>query len=84
VGDPAPETEPDAAVEHEIGDALFSLVNVSRRLNVDPELALRAATRRFVQRVETAAELAAAEGVDWRALDLAAQDTYYDRAKETL
>jgi len=59
-------------------------VNVARRLNVDPELALRGTTRRFTTRVELAAELAAADGVDWRTLDLEAQDEYYDRAKETL
>ena len=83
-GAPAPETEPDAAVEHELGDVLFTVVNVARRLNVDPELALRATTRRFTGRVERAAELADAAGDDWRSLDLAAQDAYYDRAKEAL
>ena len=83
-GAPAPETEPDAAVEHELGDVLFTVVNVARRLNVDPELALRATTRRFTGRVERAAELADAAGDDWRSLDLAAQDAYYDRAKESL
>jgi len=83
-GGPAPETEPDAAVEHELGDVLFTVVNVARRLNVDPELALRATTRRFTGRVELAAELADAAGDDWRSLDLAAQDAYYDRAKESL
>ena len=55
---PAPETEPDAAVFHELGDLLFTVVNVARRLNVDPELALRATTRRFRERVELAADLA--------------------------
>jgi MazG family protein len=84
VGDQAPETEADAAVFHEVGDVLFTLVNVARKLNVDPELALRATTRRFTERVETAAELAAADGVEWRALDLKAKDGYYDRAKKTL
>jgi len=84
VGEPSPETEADAAAFHEVGDLLFTVVNVARRLNVDPELALRATTRRFTTRVETAAELAAADGVDWRSLDLDAQDGYYDRAKETL
>jgi uncharacterized protein YabN with tetrapyrrole methylase and pyrophosphatase domain len=59
-------------------------VNVARKLNVDPELALRATTRRFSRRVELAAELAASDGVDWRALDLETKDMYYDRAKETL
>jgi len=83
-GAPAPETEPDAAVFHELGDLLFTVVNVARRLNVDPELALRATTRRFTQRVETAAGLAESEGEDWRRLELDAQDAYYERAKETL
>src|SRR3990170_8971829 len=82
--EPSPETEPDAATFHEIGDVLFTVVNVARKLNVDPELALRATTRRFTGRVELAVELATSDGVDWRALNLEAQDEYYDRAKETL
>ena len=44
-GEPAPETEPDPHVFEEIGDVLFAAVNVARRLNVDPELALRAMSR---------------------------------------
>jgi MazG family protein len=81
-GAPPPETEPDAAVFHELGDLLFTVVNVARRLNVDPELALRATTRRFVERVERAAALAAEGGEEWRALDLESQDRYYERAKQ--
>jgi XTP/dITP diphosphohydrolase/tetrapyrrole methylase family protein/MazG family protein/ATP diphosphatase len=80
--EPAPETEPDPRLEAEIGDVLFACVNVARRFNVDPELALRGASERFVARVERAAELARADGLDWSALDLAAQDRYFDRAKE--
>jgi MazG family protein len=79
-----PETEPDELVLHEVGDVLFTLVNVARRLNVDPELALRSATGRFMARVELAAELAAERDEDWRALDLDAQDRYYEQAKEAL
>jgi MazG family protein len=81
---PPPETEPDPASYHELGDLLFTVVNVARRLNVDPELALRATTRRFTERVELAVELADADGEDWRRLALDRQDAYYDRAKETL
>jgi len=83
-GAPRPETEPDPAVFHEVGDVLFTVVNVSRRLNVDPELALRATTRRFTSRVEAAAELADADGEDWRKLGLERQDAYYERAKESV
>ena len=83
-GVPEPETEPTAAVAHEVGDLLFTVVNVARRLNVDPELALRATTGRFVERVERAVHLAAEAGEDWRTLDLDAQDAWYDRAKAAL
>jgi MazG family protein len=34
-------------IEHELGDLLFTLVNVARFLKVDPEQALRKANRRF-------------------------------------
>jgi MazG family protein len=80
-GEPAGEREPDPRVAAELGDVLFALVNVARRLNVDPELELRAASKRFRSRVEQADRLAAAEGTDWKALPLDEQDAYYDRAK---
>ena len=83
-GEPTPETEPDAAVAHELGDLLFTVVNLARRLNVDPELALRATNTRFVTRIERAEELADAQGERWNELPLEDQDRYYDQAKEQL
>lgn len=79
---PAAETEPDAEVAGELGDVLFAAVNVARRLNVDPELALRGASVRFVDRVEHATALASREGLDWASLPLEEQDRWFDRAKE--
>jgi nucleoside triphosphate diphosphatase len=79
---PAPEREADPRVFAELGDVLFAAVNVSRRLNVDPELALRAASGRFRARVERAERLAADAGERWAELPLAEQDRYFDRAKE--
>jgi MazG family protein len=81
VRDPAPETEPDPALAAELGDVLFSCVNVARRLNVDPELELRAASSRFVERVEEAERLAAAEGRTFAELPLEEQDRLFDLAK---
>jgi MazG family protein len=81
-GETAPETEPHPHVFEEMGDVLFAAVNVARRLNVDPELALRAMTRRFVERVERAERYAADEGKSFAELELAEQDRYFDRAKE--
>ncbi len=79
-----PETDADPDVFSEIGDLLFTIVNVARVLNVDPELALRSTSSTFVDRVERADALAAGEGVDWRTLPLDEQERYYERAKAEL
>ena len=81
-GEPAPETEPDPHVFEEVGDVLFAAVNVARRLNVDPELALRTMAKRFAARVERAEELAAADGRTFTELSLEEKDRYFDAAKE--
>jgi uncharacterized protein YabN with tetrapyrrole methylase and pyrophosphatase domain len=77
-GVPAAEAEPDADVFAEAGDVLFAAVNVARRLAVDPELALRAATRRFRERVERADE---ASGGRFAQLGPAEQARLFDEAK---
>ena len=66
---------------HEAGDVLFAAVNVARKLKVDPELALRAASDRFRGRVESAAALAARAGADWNDLGPNAQLGYYAQAR---
>ena len=80
--DPAPETEAEPRQFAELGDVLFAAVNVARRLNVDPELAVRAATDRFRARVDRAEALASERGENWVELPLAEQDRYFDLAKE--
>jgi MazG family protein len=79
-----PETEPDPHVLEEVGDVLFAAVNVARRVNVDPELALRSMSDRFVARVERAEGLAAQQGEQFATLPLERQDRYFDQAKEVL
>jgi MazG family protein len=83
-GETSAETEPDPQVVEEVGDVLFATVNVARHLNVDPELALRWMSDRFVARVERAERLAADEGKAFAELALDEQDAYFDQAKEAL
>ena len=64
VGDPA-------AQRDELGDLLFAVVNVARHLDVDPELALRAATDKFRARFEGVERLARERDIDLRGCDLA-------------
>jgi MazG family protein len=81
-GDPSPEAEPDSHVFEELGDVLFAAVNVARRSNVDPELALRTMAKRFADRVERAEELAKVDGREFAELPLDEQNRYFDAAKE--
>ncbi|HEY7197789.1 MAG TPA: nucleoside triphosphate pyrophosphohydrolase [Gaiellaceae bacterium] len=80
----AAETEPDPRVFDELGDVLYAASNLARKLNVDPELALRATVWRFRERVEAAERLASEDGVEFSQLPLDVQDGYFDRAKEAL
>jgi MazG family protein len=80
--EPVPESEPDPRVFEELGDVLFAAVNVARKLNVDPELALRAMAKRFAERVERAEELAESDGKAFTGLTLEEKDRYFDLAKE--
>lgn len=66
---------------HELGDVLFAAVNVARKLKVDPELALRAASDRFRGRVTQASDLAAEESRSWNDLSTDEQLAYYARAR---
>jgi tetrapyrrole methylase family protein/MazG family protein len=61
------EAPPDR-VEEELGDVLFAVAALGRRLNVDPEAALRKATRRFAERFEDMRARAEADGVELESL----------------
>jgi MazG family protein len=68
---------------HELGDVLFAVVNVARKLRADPELALHAASERFRDRVQRGSGLATSEGRDWNDLHPEEQLAYYARARLT-
>jgi tetrapyrrole methylase family protein/MazG family protein len=65
----------------ELGDLLFSLVNVARWLGVDAESALRGTCDRFVGRYAQMEQAARAQGLDLADLSLAEQDALWDKAK---
>ena len=52
-----------AAVNDELGDVLFSVVNIARHLGVDPEASLRASAAKFRRRFQAMEGLAEARGV---------------------
>ena len=77
-------TRDPTAQRDELGDLLFAVVNVARHLDVDPELALRAATDKFRTRFEGGR----AAGDRTRSsicapADLATLDALWDEVKNT-
>jgi tetrapyrrole methylase family protein/MazG family protein len=69
------------AVATEIGDLLFSAVNVARHLGVDAESALRASVQKFRRRVDAVRERAASQGDDVSHLSLAELDALWEVVK---
>lgn len=72
-----------ADIESELGDLLFSVVNVARKLGVDAETALRASSEKFLSRFAKTEELVRADGKDMPTLSLDTLDTYWAKAKQT-
>lgn len=69
-------------IEEEIGDVLFSAVNVSRLCGIDSEEALSRSTDKFIDRFRKTEELTRFDGVDMRSLNIDQLDAYWRKAKE--
>jgi tetrapyrrole methylase family protein/MazG family protein len=69
-------------IHGELGDLLFALVNVARYLDIDPEMALREATQRFIKRFRYIEEVAAKQGVELIDMSLQEMDELWNAAKQ--
>jgi tetrapyrrole methylase family protein / MazG family protein len=69
------------AIEHELGDTLFAVANLSRKLGVAPEEALRGTLARFVARFTHVERELARRGVGHGQATLAEMDAIWDEAK---
>ena len=70
-------------VEEELGDLLFSAVNVSRFVKVDAEAALGKATDKFISRFQKVEAEATRQGRSMEGMSLAELDELWEHAKET-
>ena len=75
------QAEDPAAEEHEIGDLLFSIVNLARRRGVDPESALRKTQGRFRERFARVARRARESGREVGDVSAPELDAYWEAAK---
>lgn len=71
-------------IEAELGDILFSLVNLARFVKVNPEEALRQSTNRFIDRFHLVEAQAAEKGTALSDMTLAEMDLLWEEAKQRL
>ncbi|MGN0542262.1 MAG: nucleoside triphosphate pyrophosphohydrolase [Acutalibacteraceae bacterium] len=77
----AVENNDKANMSEELGDVLFSAVNVSRFIKSDAEEALTAANDKFLSRFTQVESIAAERGIDMRSSDISELDKLWDEAK---
>ena len=77
-------SEDMASVQCELGDVLFSAVNVGRLLKVDSEKALSDTSERFISRFEGMEKLCAERSIDINSLSLSELDALWDEVKASV
>lgn len=65
----------------EMGDVLFSCVNLSRHLECDAEETLTRSTEKFMKRFKETEDLIRFDGIDMRSLNIDELDVYWRKAK---
>ncbi len=73
----------DTNIEEEVGDVLFSAVNVARMLDIDAEEALSKSTQKFITRIKTVETLANDNGKDLISVDANELDDLWKKAKSS-
>jgi len=68
-------------LQDELGDLLFTCVNLARKLDIDPETALRHGNAKFERRFKAIEVMLAAEGKTPETSNLEEMDALWDRAK---
>ena len=76
------ERDPSDPLAAEVGDLLFAVVNLARKLRVQPTVALDAANKKFRTRFEGVEALAAEQGIDMGTAGLEVLDTLWDEVKK--
>ncbi len=69
-------------IESEFGDVLFSLINFSRFIKVDPESALERTNKKFMQRFQYLESEASRNGESLQDLTLEQMDVYWNQSKK--
>jgi tetrapyrrole methylase family protein/MazG family protein len=75
------EKSPDTALEEELGDLLFSVVNLCRFFDVEPSVALQRTNIKFTERFKHVEKRMKENGLEMNARNLEVMDQYWNEAK---
>jgi tetrapyrrole methylase family protein/MazG family protein len=75
-------THDGAKIESEIGDLLFSVVNLARKLKIDPMAALHGTNEKFLRRFTQVEQEMSKAGEPMDQANLELMDQYWNQAKE--
>ena len=67
--------------KEEFGDLLFTLVNIARKMEIDPEQSLRFANRKFSRRFSEMEEISKKRGLDFSETTLLEKDSLWNEVK---
>lgn len=69
-------------IEEELGDVLFSIVNLSRFLKIDPETALRKTNYKFEERFKKLEKIAQQKGLQIKEMNITQMDKLWEEIKK--
>lgn len=76
-------TSSEEKLKEEIGDLLFSVANLSRKLNINPEEALKIALNKFENRFKLLEKEVEKKGLSWKSLSIKELDQIWESIKST-
>ena len=80
-GNLAPSPNPQIALDGELGDLLFSVINLCRFFDINPSLALQRTNTKFIERFNHVEKRMKENSQEMNAQNLAVMDAYWNEAK---
>ena len=71
-------------IKNEIGDLIFSVINLARFIGFDPEESLERTNMKFIKRFNLMEEMIEGEGKDLKKMNLEEMDNYWEKSKEKI
>ena len=69
-------------MQEELGDLLFSMAQLCRHLNMDPEETLRMANKKFIKRFHIVEDLAREQKINMKETEQSVLEEFWQQAKE--